>query len=592
MALPQRPPRTRRGRAKKSIKEGVNVEKVVDKAQAQGVGKAVATARVVQSEFDHSKGNRKKNQASWKTGTQAKRMAYAKKVETMGIKTIDQLEQVKGRQIKSRPNSVQAYASALALPEIYAKGKKVPSQIINRSASVGLVVEQVVPPLGASGIVNYANGSINNFPPGLIMFKSRTCLSGPLEVLTEWSAPQNAIWTGVVSKQSSTYGIFNVGDDSGGLDSASENMIIPQGNCNLKFRLITDTSSDPAYLIPPFKNYDNEQNEFYGHSVNLTGGQITVTLVLESNPASRITSGLALQIVQSSGIVAAINADIPTSGNVVFTYTPTAGDFRGDRMIGFRIANNSATTLFIPCLSSFEVAMSLSTSAATPQLTFQPVNFPNYSKFVGLYSKYRVVAQSILTTFIGGQGFNDSGGRVFGILSTGGGPITCDGNDKNSLLWTQTGIVSTDGGYSGPSDKGMYQFWLPSDTQDTNFRKLSDFAQSEFDRQMMGICVIGLSLANTVPAIQFKVRMFIQYEVTTNLQFVPTTPTVVSPGLLTAALKLIQDNKMGTCSENDWHTAIFDFVKGAADTFAYATPKVVEGVKSALPLLSLLGLMV
>jgi hypothetical protein len=200
MALPQRPPRTRRGRAKKSIKEGVNVEKVVDKAQAQGVGKAVATARVVQSEFDHSKGNRTKNQAPWKTGAQAKKMAYVKKVETMGIKTIDQLEQVKGRQIKSRPNSVQAYASALALPEIYAKGKKVPSQIINRSASVGLVVEQVIPPLGAAGIVNYANGSINNFPPGLIMFKSRTCLSGPLEVLTEWSAPQNAIWTGVVSK--------------------------------------------------------------------------------------------------------------------------------------------------------------------------------------------------------------------------------------------------------------------------------------------------------------------------------------------------------------------------------------------------------
>lgn len=575
VALPQRPPRVRRRMITPDAKERNNLAKVVAKAP----NKVVAEAREVQSITDHNKAKKKKRKRTTRTVRLNRAISNSVKIQSNNLQKFggarNNYNRVSNSSAIARGVGARQLAMAVAMPS-----KFPPFQWPDAYAAETCPFKSRntfdLPLLTGSYGPDFAAGSQKLFmTPSFV---------NPLMILDETTPVEELSYGIYLTRQAPYLGLRLPNNDLDDDDDLMGMMTLSPEPKNI-LGLLTRKDTDPAVSTLPFRNFDTEGNTFFGYSFNLTSGSC-VLLIETDYLGATITGGLQLQLITESAPPVTIPFDLLQGVSTVALSGAQLADYNGNNMVGFRISLTTVEDNTDDCIV-LSIRFEIGLQPEKTHLLWKPIQFKGFESAVEIYNKYRVCAQSILSTFTGPT--INNGGQI-AALCTNGKPFLYTGTERNSLLWRYEGISSAPGNYNGPINTGAYSWFKPDDSGVMNFRPLNKAVDKIFTYPHVIVSyqfAVGSSGLSTGI---IRCENFTNYECTTDVTYVPRLPSPVDTGTIKAYMKSIIENRdIPTSMPNDWHEVILKQLGNVRDLVTKGAPMVGEIASGLKPLISLLG---
>lgn len=615
--LPQRR-RGRNGKKRAETHEVENVGKVVGKAAVEGKSTQVAERRVAQSVRDSasSRGVSTSGQMGARNGNRKGRdrvvpqqvykaaQNFQNRFQTYDDQTgaleSSSLANPYGRGglgvrrslgVTRRMNASTKYMMAVMDPEQWGMNMRLPDDYAGKTAA-WMAKTQVNVPLFANSY-NYGNNS--SFPQGGFLIWASPAFETPLRYMHEFTNPVNDSWTIMAVAENQEHGFFAL-TGSGDTDSqfdGSQRLELNNGNAmivNLVGNL-TMGNYMPPNIAPPFLNVTSDSSVFYGFSINFNAG--TTTFVAQTNciTTSGLVGAINLTIVDvTSPTAQVIPLTIAADGSINVSFTPTTnmGACLGDAMIGFRLSMNPASPFPQQVVVFSNWSINVDMTASFNQFSWMGIQFVGYPEAAPNYSRFRVNAMSMLTSFLGST--LSDGGQIAARLTEGGVPALWDGDESTqNLNWIMTGLGESPGAFGpDPVKKGAYTYWLPKDESDLEFkfRRIDGFLSRQIVHS--GVVPRQGGVGFTVSSI-IRLRLVICYECLTATQWIPVADTPSNPNVVLELKKLIDRKDVPTSMPNDLHKDIVSWSTLPLDILNQNIPLLESVIKGAAPLIKLLG---
>lgn len=444
-----------------------------------------------------------------------------------------------------------AYLQTLVYPEKYS-GVRYPDSYNRKTGMVKLLIQQ--------NLFYFPVGSIVE-APGTFYYVWRPTLIHPLWVYGPFNA-NNGQPQWVLNYQTDRFGLFGL--TQGTLDpSEQDNQMILNNSTDYNV-CAPQTYPGLDEINDPYVVTDTAGNNYFGYTYAAGTGTNTITATITTSGPSTIGDTITITIT---------NGTVGSNKTIVITSTATNQTFwTGNNAtiaallvndgvtnqlglcagrsapIGFRITYHSVTNNQIGLLS----LSLISGASAGPamQLGMSPVDFPDLATFLAKWTVYRPVSSSCWLAYEGSD-LND-GGQVAGVMYRGGE------HPNKSNLYNYALLSEEPDGHEDKMKKGMYQFYLPQSTKDTEMRKVIN--SEEWTHPFM--CGAGIvSTPSQVNAL--RIRAVANFEFVSASQIWEYYPTRPNQGMIDEAVRILHGAKCSMANDNHLQE-IANWIKQAA----------------------------
>lgn len=445
----------------------------------------------------------------------------------------------------ARPNQ---YLQTLVYPEKYS-GVRYPDTFSRSTAMVKLIIQQ--------NLFYFPVGTVAE-PVGSFYFIFRPTLVHPLWVYGPFAVAALPQW--VLNFQSDRFGLYGL--TLGTLDpSEQDNQMLMNNGVTYNVRAPL-TFSTVDSVQDPYQVVDSAGQAYYGYTFAVGTGTSTVTTSVTVNGQSAIGDTLLITFTNGSTTVSQTITSVAVNQTV---WTGTSGSILGllvndgatngfglccgrQAPVGFRFKFTLASSNLLSVVS-IQMAANASAGPAV-QLGLAPYDWPDLTAFLTKWTVYRPVSASIWCAYEGST-LND-GGQIAGVMYGGGEHPNVAG------LYNYSQLAQEPEGYENKLDTGMYQFYKPASTKDTEMRK--PINSEEWTHPYM----VGAGLVDTptqVNALRLRLVMNAEFVSPSQLwEYYPTTP---NPRSIEDATRILHGAR--TSMSNDGHlSAIYNWIKNAA----------------------------
>lgn len=472
-------------------------------------------------------------------------------------------------------NIADPYIRALLNPETDGDGVKVPDRFFGMTSTFKTVTNIYPPILHANDVVDsnvpgsvYAFGGRDDFPAGRWAVAGTPGFYNPLSALTEYyetPAPNTFANYNVILTSNTDFTGFESIDGTEEDESNMDNtlMLTPGEMVNVVGNIIPGART-PAFEHPMYLCKAQDGTFFYGSSVNIGNSGFIRTNVTYDNYAAG--AALRLTLVDITGEITNMTVPLTDSGKAQFLFvnlhTAFRSDFRGNKMIGFRLSYTAPSTNESLIINSVGINFCIQNSDQTSPLTRQvkqlewvPYNFDSLDIADRLYHKYRIVAQSLLATNYSNP-FSSGGTSV--SKSVIDEPFWFANTNNDNALWTVPGLSASPYAEQGKMAKGLYSYWLPIRDQSLQLKNKKESGKfNEAHSVQTGfVDLVNAGGGVGIPYNPIRVRQCTEYEATSNSQIVPLTMSPVNDGSIRRLKALIEDKNFPRDMPNDTHEEI------------------------------------
>lgn len=285
----------------------------------------------------------------------------------------------------------------------------------------------------------------------------------------------------------------------------------------------TDVADTPAFQLTSAGSAGRLRQIGSTTYLPTLSGNATLTCVSLRTWAEEDLSQILWQMVPNTGAAVVAAAGVVTIPAAVTSFSIQA--------------KTAAAAAYI---KSFEFTLSTPAAAsATAQTQYlKTIDNQDYASLVAndgtsqLCEAYRVVAQSVLVTYMGAT--NADGGKIAAVRTSGG-------QDPDDLGYTSySTIAARKGALGGPLKFGAYGWWMGSDSRDYQYR---DPSASNADGSLPCMVIAGKA---DDPNQSVKVRIVTVIEWKTQKSYIPTRPSVVDGFMRESAIRAVSNF-------NVWH---------------------------------------